>query len=1069
MYAGVDSRFRPAQVDEATRARLRARLGTQDAFLMYVGAADPRKNVGLIIEALALMAPEARSRLGIVFVGALSESERNFVREATRRASVPDDKVVLLGLVDEADLVALYRMCEALVFPSTNEGFGLPPLEAMACGVPALVAKATSLPEVVDRADCQFDPHDAAALAKTLGRLSSEPDWRRDLCAWGPRRAREFTWRAAGRRVLDAFEAVRPARRETIVPTSAPAHRAKPDFRRRPRMAFVSPLPPDRSGIADYSAELLRELLNFYEIDCFHPEAETSDPWIAANCRLQDFTWFDEHAHLYDRILYSIGNSTFHEHMFSRLARHPGVVILHDAFLSDLAVYKLRGAETPSDAFLREVYESHGLSGLRHLLDHGRNAVIADLTMTGSVFRNADGVILHSHYASRLAEKVFGDEIASAIAVVPHLRGAAPIGLRAAAREALGFDDADFVICCFGMVHERKMNREVAEAFASSTLADDRRCCLAFVGEAEPVYGATIEAFVTETAPDANVRFVGRADAELYNRYLQAADVAVQLRTESRGETSGATLDAMAHGLAVVVSDIGAASEIADDAVLKVPTDVTAAALAAHLVRLHDDPDYRRGLADRARREIGDRYHPETVGRSIHELIEGFAASPRRAEERALLAAIGDIRTAKPIEADDLDWVAAQTETLLPVARLRQIFYDVSAIARTDLRTGIERVVRAVLERLILAPPPGYRVEPTIIANGTPVYAREFVEKRLGLAMGGLPPTPVKTGAGDRFLAVDWAPDQMPEIEPWLGRFRRSGGLVTFVVHDILPLETPSFFPDWLYDVDKTWLDMIIRNADNIACVSRVVADSVASFGEPSARARSEPLSIGFFHHGSDLAASQPTTGLPDDAEILLARLRERPTFLILGTVEPRKGHNQLMAAFESLWDHGLDVGLVIVGKEGWMVDETAAAIRGSRMAGSKLTWLPRASDEMLGKVFEASVALIVASFGEGFGLPLIEAARQGLPLIARDLPIFREVAGDHAFYFAGSEPAALTDAIRRWLALREQGKAPSSSGIERLSWAQATDQLLDIMFGERHYRTLPANIGAPSAQVATR
>jgi glycosyltransferase involved in cell wall biosynthesis len=90
--------------------------------------------------------------------------------------------------------------------------------------------------------------------------------------------------------------------------------------------------------------------------------------------------------------------------------------------------------------------------------------------------------------------------------------------------------------------------------------------------------------------------------------------------------------------------------------------------------------------------------------------------------------------------------------------------------------------------------------------------------------------------------------------------------------------------------------------------------------------------------------------------------------------------------------------------------------------------------------------------------LPLIEAAQHGMPIIARDIPVFREVAGEHAFYFTGGAPEDLADAISAWLALRERGEAPSSRGMPWLSWAQSTAQLLDVIIGERWYARWPAD-----------
>ena len=99
-------------------------------------------------------------------------------------------------------------------------------------------------------------------------------------------------------------------------------------------------------------------------------------------------------------------------------------------------------------------------------------------------------------------------------------------------------------------------------------------------------------------------------------------------------------------------------------------------------------------------------------------------------------------------------------------------------------------------------------------------------------------------------------------------------------------------------------------------------------------------------------------------------------------------------------------------------------------------------------KIYAASNCLIAASEGEGFGLPLIEAAQHKLPIIARDIPVFREVAGKHAFYFRGLEPQALTNAVQQWLELDMQGKSPRSDNMPWLTWKQSTAQLMKVVLG---------------------
>jgi glycosyltransferase involved in cell wall biosynthesis len=114
----------------------------------------------------------------------------------------------------------------------------------------------------------------------------------------------------------------------------------------------------------------------------------------------------------------------------------------------------------------------------------------------------------------------------------------------------------------------------------------------------------------------------------------------------------------------------------------------------------------------------------------------------------------------------------------------------------------------------------------------------------------------------------------------------------------------------------------------------------------------------------------------------------------------------------------------------------------------------------MLLKLYAGSSALLAPSEGEGFGLPLIEAAQHDIPIIARELPVFREVAGEHAHYFSGLAPENLADAIGEWLLLWRAGKAPLSTGMPWLTWDRSARQVLDAVIGHKWYRVLPGTEG---------
>ncbi|EMV6294728.1 TPA: glycosyltransferase, partial [Escherichia coli] len=145
----------------------------------------------------------------------------------------------------------------------------------------------------------------------------------------------------------------------------------------------------------------------------------------------------------------------------------------------------------------------------------------------------------------------------------------------------------------------------------------------------------------------------------------------------------------------------------------------------------------------------------------------------------------------------------------------------------------------------------------------------------------------------------------------------------------------------------------------------------------------------------------------------------------------------------EELWREGKDYNLFIVGKQGWNVDSLCEKLRHHPQLNKKLFWLQNISDEFLAELYARSRALIFASQGEGFGLPLIEAAQKKLPVIIRDIPVFKEIAQEHAWYFSGEAPSDIAKAVEEWLALYEQNAHPRSENINWLTWKQSAEFLL--------------------------
>jgi glycosyltransferase involved in cell wall biosynthesis len=194
IYNGVSEAFAPVR-DERTYADIRQRFDLPaEGFLLFVGGADPRKNHRGFLEAIAQIRERLRGR-ALVLVGDPEHPEGSYRRTAAEFGLEASTRCP--GRLQRRDLCALYSQADAFVFPSLYEGFGMPVLEAMACGAPTITSSTSALPEVAGKAALLVDPSDPSALARAILRVLDEPDLRARLRADGFERARQFTWRSA--------------------------------------------------------------------------------------------------------------------------------------------------------------------------------------------------------------------------------------------------------------------------------------------------------------------------------------------------------------------------------------------------------------------------------------------------------------------------------------------------------------------------------------------------------------------------------------------------------------------------------------------------------------------------------------------------------------------------------------------------------------------------------------------------------------------------------------------------------------------------------------------------------
>ena len=1042
----IEPIFAPRKVSAEEAQQLRQYYQIQRKIILCVpGGFDGRKNVDSLIKAFYLLPPKIRKQYQLVIASRITAKDRLHIETLTKQTGLELDEVILTDYMSNTDLVTLYNLTDLLVFPSLCEGFGLPALEAMASGAPVIGSNNTSIPEVIGYADALFDAKSPQSIANKMHHFLTDDIARTELRVHGLKQAKQFAWDAIARKTLAILEQLKSTAPVTIAPT----HPLK--------LAFVAPFPPERTGIADYSAELLEVLSQHYKIDVILHQAHAEIP---AKFTKRCLKTFEKLASTYDRIIYQFGNSPYHTHMLNLLERYPGVVVMHDFYLSGLLAYEEMSEYHPG-IWLQAVLHSHGYTGLQqHLtaLSQGTEAAKNTLPCNLEVLQNAKGIIVHSEHAKTLAQTWYGELDERDWHLIPLLRQPGISRDKVEARKQLQIPEHAFVVCSFGLIDPTKLTHRLLTAWRASKLHQQSDCYLILVGTNHGgAYGQDI-VHLSSDPIHSRIRITGFAEKNTYQAYLAAADVGVQLRTNSRGETSAAVLDCMNYGLATIANAHGSMAELPHDSVYFLPDEFEEVELVQALEELWQHPETRRSLATRAATHIHTEHHPVRCALRYQQAIEAIYTHTQF-DASALVKAISTINK-KSFVPDDLKRIAQVCAfNYKPRFTPKQLLIDVSAIARNDLKSGIERVVRAQLLALIKNPPKGFRVEPIYLSREGDTwdyrYAKQFTLKLFNAPVSiHLQDAPIDLASGDIFYAPDYMPLHMiPAAQAGLYRLWRALGIsLNVLVYDLLPITMPHYFPKDAGTLHTQYLSEMACFADRIIGISQTVKTELQTWLKQQKHLNLRSLKVYAAPLGSDIAASSPSVGLPDDAEELLRIFKQSPTFLMVGTLEPRKGHLQTIAAFDLLWQEQRNVNLVIIGKEGWkaLPDKLRRSIptlirklQQHPELHQHLFWLPEVSDEYLEKIYVASTCYLAASEGEGFGLPLIEAGRFGKPIIARDIPIFREVAKEQAFYFKGLADRDLYFALRTWL---DQEHSVVITTLPCISWDDNANVIKEIL-----------------------
>lgn len=376
----------------------------------------------------------------------------------------------------------------------------------------------------------------------------------------------------------------------------------------------------------------------------------------------------------------------------------------------------------------------------------------------------------------------------------------------------------------------------------------------------------------------------------------------------------------------------------------------------------------------------------------------------------------------------------------------KNYYIDVSNFSSLDNQTGIQRVVREVIFQMLstegmrdnihfvmATKKIGYRKIDFETSDNQVHFFRDKVGKATPL---------VALGKNDVFLGLDFAPNIIPHHVLAFIKWRLTGAKLIWVLYDILPLQHPEWFTEVTQDTYKPWLTTLFMVSTDILCISETVRQQVRNYAyDMGLTPKVSHIHLGYsFHSNISRNAIESVT------EQFKTAIGQKKYSLMVGTLEPRKGHLDVVTAFSKLWqDKKIDNELVLAGKAGWNIEALKDLIVHHPLYNKKLFWLEQVNDNDLLWLYEHCSGVVVASHGEGYGLPLIEAISHNKPTLVRNLEVFEEVAdGKNNITFFDTKQKPLDKSIQDWITHEwSQPILPNKFEEHGLGWATAVEDII--------------------------
>ncbi len=576
-------------------------------YVLYVGGFDPRKNMDNALRAFAAFAAKPGLedvRFKVICANDTASRDRYF---ALSRALSVAERLDLPGYVTDDELGFLFRGASVFFFPSLYEGFGLPVLDALACGIPVVASKTSAIPEVAGDHAIYCDPTDVTDMAQALDRawLQRDPNSPRRIAA--VEYARSFRWAEAAKQYLCILDEAGTASRSAQVSRLS----------RRPRIAYLSPWPPQTSGVADYCYRLMPELLARMDITLFAENPQDCVPM--AGLEIHSLDDYPVYAAGFDNTIYHLGNGLSHVKIYEHAWRIPGVIVLHDFNIHPFFQHGFLGH--PREALYESAlldYGDEGQAAWSHYQITGSRPDVWQFPMSHPIARRSRATVVHSRW---VADRLIGIDN---VLRVHH--GAQPkTGVSAAEqqqlRRNLSLDEDAYWIGVFGFINWHKRLESVLVA-AKVLISQNFPLRLLIVGAVNDKK-LDILAMAQRIGVADIVRHEGYVPESRFLEYVKAVDVVCNLRYPTMGESSGSMFHCLALGKATLVSDYGSFSEIPDRVAWKIDPkvdEIEHLSLALELLMKH--PAARKAFGANGRNFVSSKASLELVAQCYCRTIE---------------------------------------------------------------------------------------------------------------------------------------------------------------------------------------------------------------------------------------------------------------------------------------------------------------------------------------------------------------------------------------------------------------------------------------------------------------